>query len=69
MNYREQVNALMDRQDAKGLGKYGHPLEQSPDEIKKRLNHLAEELADGLRYVLWVMDGLEENKDAVDGKS
>lgn len=52
----------MDRQDAKGLGKYGHPLEQSPDEIKKRLNHLAEELADGLRYVLWVMDGFEKQE-------
>ena len=58
MNYREQINDLLDRQDRKGLSKYGLPLEQSKAEIAEKLNHLAEELTDGLRYVLWVMDSL-----------
>ena len=58
MNYREQINDLLDRQDRKGLSKYGLPLEQSRVEIAEKLNHLAEELIDGLRYVLWVMDEL-----------
>lgn len=60
MNYREKIEALLDKQDAKGMGKYGCPLEQSPAEMTEKLNHLAEELTDGLRYVLWVMDDLTE---------
>ncbi|SFR15310.1 dUTP diphosphatase [Desulfoscipio geothermicus] len=59
MNYRDQINALLDQQDAKGQSKYGHPLEQSTAAITERLYHLAEELVDGLRYTLWVIDKLE----------
>jgi hypothetical protein len=57
-NYRDELNVLFDRQDEKGLSKYGYPLEQSNAEISERLNHLAEELVDGLRYVLWIQDAL-----------
>lgn len=58
MNYREQINALLDKQDVKGVSKYGTSLEQSDAEIGEKLQHLAEELVDGLRYVLWVQDEL-----------
>lgn len=59
MNYREKIEALLDRQDVKGLTKYGHPLEQNPAEMLERLNHLAEELADALRYVCWCMEAIK----------
>ena len=29
MNYRDEIEILLDQQDEKGIGKYGHPLEQS----------------------------------------
>ena len=60
-NYRKQVIDLLDKQDAKGMSKYGCPLEQSKAEIAEKLNHLAEELVDGLRYVLWVMAELQSS--------
>lgn len=60
MNYRDEINTLFDAQDAKGIGKYGHPLEQSKDDIIKRLDHLAGELVDGLRYVMWIKDCLQK---------
>lgn len=59
-NYRKQISELSDKQDAKGAGKYGIPLEQSSAEISERLSHLAEELMDGLRYALWSKDALEK---------
>jgi hypothetical protein len=60
-NYRKQVIDLLDKQDAKGMSKYGCPLEQSKAEIAEKLNHLSEELVDGLRYVLWVMAELQSS--------
>ena len=60
MNYREQINKLLDKQDAKGLRKYGVSLEQNPASILERLQHSVEEQADNLRYTLWAMDALEK---------
>ncbi|MCK9326788.1 MAG: hypothetical protein M0P69_14950 [Bacteroidales bacterium] len=60
MNYREQINKLLDKQDAKGLRKYGVSLEQNPAGILERLQHSVEEQADNLRYTLWAMDALEK---------
>lgn len=59
MNYRDQLNALLDQQDAKGMNKYGRPLEQNPAGIYERLQHMAEEKVDDLRYTFWVMDLLK----------
>ncbi|NLS45839.1 MAG: dUTP diphosphatase [Firmicutes bacterium] len=60
MNYREKINRLLDRQDAKGMQKYGCPLEANPASIYERLQHSAEEQVDNLRYTLWAMDALEK---------
>jgi hypothetical protein len=60
MNYREQINALLDRQDAKGMEKYGQALEQNPAAIQERLQHSAEEQVDNLRYTLWAIDALDK---------
>lgn len=56
MNYREQIEALLDKQDEKGNQKYGMPLEQNPASILERLQHSVEEQVDNLRYTLWAMD-------------
>ena len=59
-NYRDQVIALLDRQDAKGMEKYGTALEDNPTGILERLQHSVEEQVDNLRYTLWAMDALEK---------
>jgi len=59
MNYREQIEALLDKQDAKGMSKYGQPLELNPAGILERLQHSVEEQVDNLRYTLWAMDALK----------
>ena len=42
----------MDKQTEKGIKKYNAPLSEYPDmELEKRLEHLAEELVDGLFYI------------------
>lgn len=55
-NYREQILARLDKQDEKGMAKYGTILEQNPADMVERLDHLAEELVDGLRYIEWIKD-------------
>lgn len=61
-NYREEIIKLLDKQDIKGLCKYGTWLEDSPDDIHKRLDHLAEELVDALRYIFWIKEKLHDQK-------
>lgn len=60
MNYREQIKALLDKQDVKGMEKYGVDLEHNPASIYERLQHSAEEQVDNLRYTLWAMDALKK---------
>lgn len=52
---------IMDRfkkQEQKGIAKYGQILEDNPAQIKERLEHLAQELTDGLMYVEWIKEGI-----------
>lgn len=51
MNLREDIIAVMDRQEAKGISKYGQPLTQTDREVVTALEYLQEELVDGLYYV------------------
>lgn len=46
--YWDRINAIYHRQEAKGLKKYGMPLEANPSAIQTRLTYLEEELVDGL---------------------
>lgn len=49
--YQEKIIALMDRQHAKGLAKYGETLEENKTlSSEQRIEHLQEELIDGLQY-------------------
>lgn len=58
--YWERINALAEKQRAKGISKYGVGLESNPAAILERINHLQEELIDGLMYCEWIKDHLKE---------
>ena len=60
--YWERINAIAEKQRAKGINKYGVGLESNPAAIFERINHLQEELIDGLYYLEWIKDGLNEKK-------
>lgn len=50
--YKENIIKKMDKQTEKGIKKYNAPLSEYPDmEITKRIEHLEEELIDGLFYI------------------
>ena len=57
--YWERICKLSDRQRAKGLATYGQGLEKNPADILKRIDHLEEELIDGLMYCEWLKDAVE----------
>lgn len=60
--YWDRINAIYHRQKAKGLKKYGMPLEANPAAIQIRLTYLEEELVDGLMYIEWIKDNIREAK-------
>ena len=54
--YWKQIEATFQKQRQKGLDTYGQGLEENTADIMERLNHLEEELIDGLMYVQWIKD-------------
>lgn len=58
--YWERICELSNKQRAKGLEKYGQGLEFNPGNAIERINHLQEELIDGLMYCEWLKDKLRE---------
>lgn len=66
--YWERITAIADKQRAKGMSKYGQGLEANPADILARINHLQEELIDGLMYCEWIKEWVQENlKNAEQG--
>lgn len=59
--YREQIIELLDSQRKKGIEEYGQTLEDNDLSMNERIDHIAEELIDGLQYLLHV----KEKHDAV----
>lgn len=59
--YWERICDMADRQRAKGMETYGQGLEMNPADILKRIEHLQEELIDGLMYCEWIKDWIEKN--------
>lgn len=59
---RDRVIQRIDEQIAKGINKYGIPLDQNEDEIIVRLEHLAQELTDGLQYIEWIKEKMQRGK-------
>lgn len=58
--YWERICKLADKQRAKGIETYGQGLEMNPADMLKRIEHLQEELIDGLMYCEWIKDKLKE---------
>lgn len=60
--YWKAIEALAERQRAKGISKYGQGLEMNPMGIIDRLTYLEEELVDGLFYIehikAWIMENM-----------
>ena len=56
--YWKRICKLSDKQRAKGLETYGQGLECNPADMLKRIEHLQEELIDGLMYCEWIKDKL-----------
>ena len=54
--YWKRIEAIANRQRAKGMSKYGQGLESNPAAIRERISHLQEELIDGLMYCEWIKD-------------
>lgn len=54
--YWERICKLADRQRTKGIQTYGQGLESNSADIVKRIEHLQEELIDGLMYCEWIKD-------------
>lgn len=60
--YWERITRLSDKQRAKGMETYGQGLESNPAALIERIEHLQEELIDGLMYCEWIKDKLTELK-------
>lgn len=58
--YWERITELAERQREKGMSKYGYGLEMNPADILERINHLQEELIDGLMYCEWIKEKINE---------
>ena len=58
--YWKAIEALAEKQRAKGISKYGQGLEMNPMTIIERLTYLEEELVDGLYYIEHIKAYLQE---------
>lgn len=58
--YLDRILNRFHQQEWKGIHKYGQVLEQNHGDPFYRLEHLAEELTDGLMYIEWIKDYLKE---------
>ena len=62
--YWERICEISAKQREKGMRTYGQGLESNPAEMIQRIEHLLEELIDGLRNCEWIKDKiLEEHHD------
>jgi NTP pyrophosphatase (non-canonical NTP hydrolase) len=60
-DYQRRIFERFHSQRQKGIGKYGQPLEDNPASRDERLEHLAQELTDGLMYIEWLKANQPEN--------
>ena len=56
--YWERICKLQDKQREKGIKTYGQGLEDNHEPVMKRIQHIQEELIDGLMYLEWLKDVL-----------
>lgn len=67
VTYQQNIIALMERQHAKGMKKYGETLEDNTTlSMTQRIEHLQEELIDGLQYCEHIKKVATDNLTAND---
>lgn len=64
--YREPIIERVDSQTMKGIDKYGTVLPQNKAPMPERLEHVAQELTDGLVYIEWIKEGYDKMADLAD---
>ena len=62
-NYTERLNAIMAKQSAKGLSKYGALLENCTVSLVESVDHALEEIVDLAYYLMHVKTLLERVDD------
>ena len=62
-NYTERLNAIMAKQSAKGLVKYGALLENGTVSLVESVDHALEEVVDLAFYLMHVKTLLERSDD------
>lgn len=60
--YWNRIEVIAKRQRDKGIKTYGQGLENNPLAIMKRIEHLEEELIDGLMYCEWIKEAIKERE-------
>lgn len=58
--YWQRIEAIAKKQRKKGMDKYGVGLEKNSLSILKRIQHIEEELIDGLYYLEWAKEAIKE---------
>lgn len=54
--FKGRIDARFEAQEQKGIEKYGQSLEDNHGSFDYRLEHLAQELSDGLMYAEWLKE-------------
>ena len=65
--YWDKITEIAVHQRRKGLETYGRGLEDNPAAVRERIEHLQEELIDGLMYCQWIKDKLNELEEKENG--
>ncbi len=55
--FKDRIDARFEAQQQKGIEKYGQIVEDNHGDFDYRLEHLAQELTDGLQYIEWLKEG------------
>lgn len=58
-----QVIAEIERRQQRGIEKYGLTLSQNMAELEERLQHMKEELLDGVMYCQWAINKIKDMKN------
>lgn len=59
----QQIIEEIERRQMRGIQKYGVTLSQNMAELEARLQHMKEELLDGVMYCQWAINKIREKNE------
>lgn len=59
----QQIIEEIERRQKRGIEKYGMTLSDNMAELEARLQHMKEELLDGVMYLQWAINYIEERNN------